>query len=58
MTTFNPTPHLRWFVRPVTFTDDKPGIPVLQIGYRPINGGEIQWHDVPVVHAKNEQGGF
>ena len=54
MTTYNPTPYLRWYVRPVTFTDDKPGVPVLQVGYRPINGGEINWIDVPTVRASDE----
>jgi hypothetical protein len=30
---------------------DKENVPVLQVGYRPINGGEVQWRDVPLVYS-------
>ena len=56
--TFDPTPHLRWLNRPVTFSGDKENVPVLQIGYRRINGGEIHWQDVPVVYSSDKQKGF
>jgi hypothetical protein len=49
--TFDPTPHVRWLIRPVTFSGDKENVPVLQVGYRPINGGEVQWRDVPLVYS-------
>lgn len=52
---FDPTPHLRWVQRPVPSFDGRiGGTPlmrlekVLQVGYRPINGGPIQWSDVPI----------
>ncbi len=53
--TFDPTPHLRWVQRPVPHFDGRFGGPprtrlekVLQVGFRPINGGDILWQDVPV----------
>jgi hypothetical protein len=56
--TFDPTPHLRWLMRAVTFSGDKENVPVLQIGYRPIDGGEIQWQDVPLMYSNQEQVSF
>lgn len=53
--TYDPIPHLRWVQRPVPHWDGRIGGPpltrlgkVLQVGYRPINGGEIHWQDVPI----------
>lgn len=54
--TFDPTPHLQWVERLVPYFNGRIGGPptqrlerTLQVGYRPINGGEIVWQDVPVV---------
>lgn len=55
--TFSPIPYLQWpektELRPIPGRIGGPVQPtlvrVLQVGYRPINGGDIQWHDVPVV---------
>lgn len=54
---FDPIPHLRWFekveLRPVPGRIGGPLHPtatrVLQVGYRPINGGDVVWQDIPVV---------
>ncbi len=40
---FDPTPHLRW-------AKNFPHSPaVLEVGFRPINGGPVQWQQVPTV---------
>lgn len=41
MEKFDPIPYLRWLKR---YPDSTP---VLQVGYRPINGGPVQYQDVP-----------
>lgn len=42
--TLDPIPHLRWYY-PYVFN----GPAVLQVGFRPINGGNCYWNDVPYV---------
>ena len=50
--TFDPIPYLRWVRRAVpNYLGSLNGLikMILQVGYRPINGGKIQWQDVPIL---------
>lgn len=48
---YDPIPSLRWVRRRREMHTET----VLQVGYRPINGGQTDWSDVPVVKEPADQ---
>jgi len=53
MTAYHPPPNLRIIDKPISAFQAHRREQVLQVGLQPINGGPVEWQDVPVIREED-----